>query len=81
MGDRARLAGRNPNDAADFQAHDLNRPGSPATEMICTVEDWAGVAGDDRPPAPREGPCVIGLDAGGSASMTPDYSRLGPKVG
>ena len=70
MRDRARLAGRNPNDAADFQAHDLNRPGSPATEMICTVEDWTAVAGDDRPPAAREGPCVIGLDAGGSASMT-----------
>ena len=70
MRDRARLAARSPNDQADFIAHDLNRPGEPSREMICTVDDWQQVAADDLPEPERRGPVVIGLDAGGSSSMT-----------
>ena len=70
MRDRARLAARNPADAADFMAHDLNRPGEPSREMVCTVADWQRVAGDDLPVPERRGPVCVGLDAGGSSSMT-----------
>ena len=69
MRDRARLAARNPADSADFSSHDLNRPGEPSREMIVTVSDWKRVSEVDQEP-PRRGPCVIGLDAGGSSSMT-----------
>ena len=69
MKDRARLASRNPADAGDFQAHDLNRPGEPSREMICTVSDWKRVSEVDQEPE-RRGPVVVGLDAGGSSSMT-----------
>ena len=68
MQDRARMAARNPNDASDFLAHDLNRPGAPARELIVTPAQWAELVTDDPPR--REGPCVVGLDAGGSSSMT-----------
>ena len=70
MRDRARMAARNPHDAGDFLAHDLNRPGAPSREMICTPADWMLVAGDDLPVPERRGPVCIGLDAGGSSSMT-----------
>ena len=69
MRDRARLAARNPADSGDFLAHDLNRPGEPSREMICTVSDWKRVVEVDPEPE-RRGPAVIGLDAGGSSSMT-----------
>ena len=69
MRDRARLAARNPADAADFMAHDLNLPQSPGREMICTVADWKQVVGVEQEPE-RRGPVVVGLDAGGSSSMT-----------
>ena len=71
MADRARLASRNPNDAADFRAHDLNMPGAPTREMICTPDDWLPCVHDGTGEAPaRRGPCVVGLDMGGSVSMT-----------
>ena len=70
MTDRARLAARNPADQADYLAHDLNRPGEPSREMIVTVSDWQRVAGADLDEPERRGPVVVGLDAGGSTSMT-----------
>ena len=70
MRDRARLAARNPADSADFSSHDLNRPGEPSREMVCTVADWNEVASDDLPVPERRGPVCVGLDAGGSSSMT-----------
>ena len=68
MIDTARLAAANPNNAPDFRSHDLNLPGEPAREMICTPEQWQRCVTDRVPP--REGVAVVGLDAGGSASMT-----------
>ena len=71
MTDRSRMAGVNPNDQADFRAHDLNQAGDSTREMLCTVTDWERIILDAGEPAPaRTGPVVIGLDAGGSSSMT-----------
>ena len=79
MRDRARLAARNPADAADFMAHDLNRPGEPSREMIATVSDWRRVSEVEQEPE-RRGPVVVGLDAGGSTSMTAAVA-IWPKTG
>ena len=68
MTDRARLAARNPADAADFRAHDLNLPQRPGVELVCTVEDWRALC--EGEPPDRRGACVIGFDAGGSSSLT-----------
>ena len=65
MRDRARLAARNPADAADFMAHDLNRPGEPSREMVCTVADWQRVAGDDLPVPERRGAGLRRFGRGG----------------
>ena len=71
MRDRARMAAVNPNDQADFRAHDLNQAGSATREMLCTITDWERILLDAGEPAPaRTGPVVIGFDAGGSSSMT-----------
>lgn len=37
-------------------------------DLLLTLDEWLAVETDDLPP--REGPCVIGVDLGGSASMT-----------
>lgn len=71
MRDRSRLAARNRLDAADFRSHDLNIAGEPSREMIVTPAEFKRVLiqdGDDVPE--RLGGVVIGLDCGGSASMT-----------
>ena len=71
MRDRARLAARRPQDAADFRGHDLNLPGAPSREMICAPQDWLQCVVPEGADGPeRTGPVVVGLDAGGSASMT-----------
>ena len=68
MQDRARISGTNPSDFAFFRSEDCNIPGSPSLEMICTPSDWKRIT--DAPAAQRDGKCFIGLDAGGSSSMT-----------
>ena len=71
MRDRARMAAVNPNDQADFRSHDLNQAGSATAKMLCTITDWERVILDEGEPAPaRTGPVVIGIDCGGSSSMT-----------
>ncbi len=59
-----------PADQASFRAFDLNTPGAPSREMIVTLPDWKGcvVPVDELPP--RQGACTVGLDLGGSSSMT-----------
>ena len=66
-----------PADMAAFRAFELNNPQAPSREMICSVADWnrCVVAPDQLPP--RTGYCVVGFDAGGSASMTRSGRPLG----
>ena len=68
MRDMARRAAANPTEAVAFRAFDLNSPGSVSDDMIVSLDRWTPCAAKRRPE--RRGSCVIGLDAGGSASMT-----------
>lgn len=70
MRDEARRVILTPADQADFRAYDLNLPGAPAKEMICSVADWRECLCGDAEMPPREGRCFVGFDLGGSASMT-----------
>ena len=57
-------------DQPAFLAFDLNRPQSPTREQVCAPSDWAACTvqhSSDLPP--RSGPCHVGIDIGGSASM------------
>ena len=57
-------------DQPAFLAFDLNRPQSPTREQVCAPRDWAACT--VQTPAelpPRAGPCHVGIDIGGSASM------------
>ena len=54
-----------------FRQHHLNTKGTPSKELICSPTDWDRCVvrtPSDLPP--REGSCVIGLDPGGSSSLT-----------
>ena len=71
-----------PSDQAEFRSQEMNLPGSPTREMICDPSDWVScVVPTDKLPA-RAGGCFVGLDAGGSSSMTaaavywPETKRL-----
>ena len=57
-----------PADQPAFRAYDLNARLNPAKSPILTVDQWTACETDDVPP--RSGACVVGFDAGGSASMT-----------
>jgi len=57
-----------PANAGAFAALDLNLPQEPTREMILTVRQWLDVVVEELPP--REGPCFLGIDLGGSSSMT-----------
>ena len=80
MRDMAERAMASPNDQAAFAAYDLNLPQEPSRELILSVSDWQACLVDDLPP--REGLCCLGVDLGGSTSMTaavaywPDSGRL-----
>ena len=63
----AREAISNPNSAAGFRSLDLNQPIQPAVELLCDLERWKAIEGD--PPEPK-GRCWVGLDLGGSSSLT-----------
>ena len=67
MRHEARRAAQTPGDEALFRAHDLNNPVSPSIERICSPSDWKQCSG--AVPS-RDGRCVVGIDLGGSASMT-----------
>lgn len=64
----AQRALSNPSNGPHFAAYDLNLPQEPTRELILTLSEWKDALVDELPP--REGACVIGLDLGGSASMT-----------
>ena len=59
-----------PSDQASFRALDLNQPGAPSREMVCGPDDLkrCTVARHELPE--RRGPCFLGVDIGGSSSMT-----------
>ena len=59
-----------PSDQASFRALDLNQPGSPSREMVCSPSDWSACVVPAAELPARSGPCYIGFDAGGSSSMT-----------
>ena len=59
-----------PADESAFRAYDLNQEVEPSQEMICSVSAWEGVLAPPDAMPPAEGPVVIGVDLGGSASMT-----------
>ena len=66
----ARLAKKIPAYEGHFRAHHLNQRQSPTKELICSVTDWTActVPAHDLPP--REGRAWLGLDCGGSSSLT-----------
>ena len=69
MEDASRAALATPADAAAFRSLDLNQPVGPSRETILLPQQWDECErGDDLPE--RDGECVVGLDIGGSASMT-----------
>ena len=67
MEHEAKRAKSTPSDEAFFRAQDLNLPGSPNVERIVSPSDWARCNG---PVPERDGSCVVGIDLGGSLSMT-----------
>ena len=82
MRDQARRVLRSPDNEADFRAFDLNQRLDPSREVICTVSEWERCTVPDYDLPPADGPCILALDLGGSASMTaaaaawPDTGRL-----
>ena len=68
MRDMARRAVANPADMAAFRAYDLNAPQNPDRVLLVSMEQWNAVKELQVPD--RRGPCVVGVDLGGSASMT-----------
>ena len=78
MADMARRAIQNPADMASFRAFDLNAPQNPDRIMLVTMDQWNVVKELQVPE--RRGPCVVGLDLGGSASMTAG-AKYWPKTG
>ena len=68
MEDASRAALATPADAAAFRAHDLNQPVGPSREVILLPQQWDEC--ETETPPERDGECVVGLDIGGSASMT-----------
>ena len=57
-----------PADQSSFRAHDLNQPQQPERVLIISISDWESCL-VEIPPA-RAGICCLGLDLGGSTSMT-----------
>lgn len=68
MRDMAARALASPNDRSSFLAYDLNLPQEPTRELILSVADWQSCVVDKLPP--RDGICCLGIDLGGSTSMT-----------
>ena len=82
MVDASRKAIAIPSEAANFRSYDLNQPRSPSVETICAAADWLACERTPENLPARAGDCVVGLDLGGSASLTalaviwPETGRL-----
>lgn len=68
MRDMSRRAMNSPSDQPSFRAYDLNLPQAPTRETICSPDDWDNLEVDELPE--RSGEVVLGIDLGGSSSMT-----------
>ena len=66
----ARLAKKIPAYEGHFRAHHLNQRQSPTKELICSVGDWTSCTVPARDLPDREGAAWLGLDCGGSSSLT-----------
>ena len=55
-------------DQLSFRALDLNQPANPAAEMLVALDDFMACETPELPE--RKGACYLGVDLGGSASMT-----------
>ena len=64
----ARRAMDNPANGPHFAAYDLNLPQEPSRELIVTLHQFMEAVVLESPS--RRGPCTVGLDLGGSSSMT-----------
>ena len=56
-------------DQASFRALDLNLPGAPAAELVCTPEQWKRCEVPPETLPPRAGPVFLGIDLGMHASF------------
>ena len=70
MQDSSRAALVTPADQLHFRAFDLNQRVAQDRHAIVTMADWAECEREGAELPERSGPCVVGLDLGGSASMT-----------
>ena len=68
MKDEARRCMYSPADERSFRAFDLNQPYAPTREMVCDLTSYRDNCTDT--PMPRGDRAVIGIDLGGSNSMT-----------
>ena len=80
MADMAAKAISVPADAASFRAYDLNQPRNPSTETVCAAADWRACERPKENLPERSGPCVVGFDIGGAASLTA-LAALWPETG
>ncbi|WP_417210000.1 terminase large subunit domain-containing protein [Antarctobacter sp.] len=65
----ARAIARGGSSLSTFRLYNRNeRVSGEARDMLITLDEWLACEASDLPP--REGGCVIGIDLGGSASMT-----------
>ena len=73
-------AASTPSEEASFRSHHLNQPVGVSQEMICGIDRW--VLCETKPRPDRTGPVHIGVDLGGSTSLSaialfwPTCSRL-----
>ena len=58
-----------PGDQAEFRSQEMNLPGSPSQELICSPADWKRCVVEPSELPSREGRAWLALDPGGSASM------------
>ena len=76
----SRRAAATPSEAPAFRSLDLNQPGTPTRQIIVALDRWLLCA--NRPQPERSGRCFVGIDLGGSSSLTaaaiyyPDSERL-----
>ena len=68
MAAAAERAAAVPTSQAHFRAHDLNQPQDPSREMILPLSLWRRCEREGG--AAAEGPCFVGIDLGGAASMS-----------